>query len=118
MLAKRCLAVVGVGLLLAAVPVAAHHAFAGEFDKDKPVTVKGTVTKVEWVNPHAWLWLDVKGDDGKVVSWSIEMGAPALLLRKGWTKDAVKAGTPVVVEGYHARSGLPAASGRSVKLPD
>ena len=111
-------ALVSSGLLLAAVPVAAHHAFAAEFDRNQPVTVRGTVTKVELVNPHSWLWVDVKGDDGQVVQWSFEMGAPALLLRRGWTRDAVKPGTVVQVEGYRAKSGLPAASCRSVKLPD
>ncbi len=118
MRAKRCVAVAAVGLLLAVVPVAAHHAFAAEFDKDQPVTVHGTVTKVEWVNPHAWLWVDVKGGDANVVSWSFEMGAPGVLLRRGFTKEAVKPGIEVVVDGYRAKSGLPVASGRSVKLPD
>lgn len=118
MRAKLFVAVAGSGLLLAAVPVVAHHAFAAEFDRNKPVTVHGTVTKVEWVNPHSWLWVDVKGEDGKVVNWSFEMGAPGLLLRRGWARDSVKAGIEVTVEGYRAKSGLPAASGRSVKLPD
>ena len=77
--------ITGLGLLLAAVPVSAHHAFAAEFDANKPVKFRGTVTKVEWVNPHAWVHIDVKGDDGKVTSWMIEAAAPNALLRRGWT---------------------------------
>src|SRR5262245_18466683 len=107
------------GLMLAgAAPVLEHHAFTTEFDKDTPITVSGTITKVEWVNPHSWLWLDVKGDDGQVVSWSFEMGSPGYLLRRGWKKDDIKPGTPVKVSGYRARSGLTVGNASVVKLPD
>ena len=80
-------------ILASAVPVVAHHAFTSEFDGTKPVTLKGTVTKMEWINPHAWLHIDVKGPDGKVVAWMIEGGAPNALLRRGWNKNSVLSGT-------------------------
>src|ERR1700674_1185815 len=97
---KLSIAAVGVGLLLAVVPVTAHHAFAAEFDAKKPVTLKGTVTKMEWINPHAWIQLDVTGPDGAVTSWLVEAGAPNALLRRGWTKKSLLPGTAIVVEGY------------------
>jgi hypothetical protein len=107
-----------VALMMAGGSLAGHHSFTAEFDKDKPVTVKGTVAKLEWVNPHAWLWIDSTREDGKVVHWSFELGAPTLLLRRGLTKDVVKTGIQVTVEGYRARSGLPVANARTVRLPD
>jgi len=105
-------------LLLAAVPATAHHAFAAEFDVDKPVKVKGTITKVEWVNPHAWLYVDVKGADGTVVNWHFELGPPNALIRLGWKKDSIPTGVEVEISGYQAKSGEPVANGRSIKLPD
>ncbi|HUI79592.1 MAG TPA: DUF6152 family protein [Bryobacteraceae bacterium] len=106
------------GLLCAARPAFAHHAFAAEFDVDKPVKVKGTITKVEWVNPHAWLYVDVKGEDGTVVNWHFELGPPNALIRLGWKKDAIPTGVEVEITGYRAKSGEPVGNGRSIKLPD
>jgi hypothetical protein len=115
---KPCIVVAGFLLLLAALPVAAHHAFAAEFDVDKPVKVHGTVTKVDMVNPHAWIYVDVKDAAGIVVNWRFELGAPNALIRLGWKKDSIPAGTVVDITGFRAKSGLPVANGRSVTLPD
>lgn len=104
--------------LAAGAPIAAHHSFAAEFDGSKPVTLRGTITKMEWTNPHAWLHIDVKGPDGKVVAWMIEGGAPNALLRRGWNKESVAPGTAVVVQGFRARDGSNRASGGDVTLPD
>ena len=112
------LAAAAVLILAAAAPVVAHHAFASEFDGSKPVTLKGTVTKMEWINPHAWLHMEVKGPDGKVVAWAIEGGAPNALLRRGWNRNSVQAGTAVVVEGFRSRDGSNRANGRVVTLSD
>ena len=98
--------------------LAAHHSFAAEFDGQKPVTLKGTITKMEWTNPHAWLHVDVTGTDGKVVAWMIEGGAPNALLRRGWNRESVAPGTAVVVQGFRARDGSNRASGGDVTLPD
>src|SRR5947207_15457623 len=106
------------GVLVAAAPIAAHHAFAAEFDVNQPVKVLGTVTKVEFVNPHAWIYVDVKGDDGKVVNWHFELGPPNALFRLGWKKDAVPEGTVVDITGFRAKSGEAVANGRSITLPD
>ena len=106
------------GALLAAAPVVAHHAFAAEFDVDKPVKVRGTVTKVEWVNPHAWLYVDVKGEDGKVVNWHFELGPPNALFRLGWKKDSIPQGTEIDIEGFRAKGVENVGNGRSIKLPD
>lgn len=115
---KLTVAVVGVGLLVAAVPVRAHHAFAAEFDAKKPVKLTGTVTKVEWINPHAWIHIDVKGADGKVVTWMIEGGTPNTLLRRGIDKNSLPAGTEIVVDGYQAKNGTNRANGRDITFPD
>jgi Family of unknown function (DUF6152) len=111
-------AVVACALAMGALPAAAHHAFAAEFDVDKPVKVHGVVTKVEWVNPHAWIYVDVKGADGKVVNWHFELGPPNALFRLGWRKDAIPAGTEVDISGFRAKSMENTANGRSIILPD
>jgi len=106
------------GLLLAAAPVWAHHAFAAEFDAEKPIKCKGTVTKMEWINPHAWIHIDVKGEDGKVTSWMIEAAAPNSLLRRGFTKESLLAGTEIVVEGFQAKDGSNRANGSVITFTD
>ena len=102
----------------AALPLAAHHAFAAEFDVNQPVKVRGAVTKVGWVNPHAWIYVDVKGADGQVVNWHFELGAPNALFRLGWKKDAIPAGTEVEISGFRAKNGENVGNGRSIILPD
>ena len=106
------------GLALATAPAWGHHAFAAEFDEKRPVKLKGTITKMEWINPHAWIYLDVKTDDGKVVPWMIEAGAPNALLRRGWTKKSVEPGTEIVVTGFQAKDGANRANGRDILFPD
>ena len=115
---KLYLAVAGAALLLAARPVAAHHAFAAEFDVTKPVKVHGTITKVDWVNPHSWIYVDVKDADGKVTNWHFELGAPNALFRLGWKKDAIPSGLEVDISGYRAKSGEPVGNARSLTLPN
>lgn len=110
--------VVALGLLLAAVPVGAHHSFAAAFDENKPVNLQGTVSKVELVNPHAWIWIDVKSADGKVVTWGIEGGPPTNLLRNGITKASLPVGSQVKIFGYQAKSGEPKGVGVFVEYLD
>ena len=103
-------------MLAAGAPLVAHHAFSAEFDSTRPVTLKGKVTKMEWINPHAWLHMDVRSQDGKVISWAVEGGAPNALLRRGWNRTSVPPGTEIVVEGYRAKDGSNRANGRDVTL--
>ena len=108
----------GLGFLATTAPALAHHAFSAEFDSTKPVKLSGTITKMEWINPHSWLHLDVTQEDGTVESWMVEAGPAGVLVRRGWTKDSVEPGTEVIVEGYQARDGSRRANGRDVTLPD
>ncbi len=114
---KTAVAVVVVAILSGA-PVWAHHAFAAEFDAKKPVKLRGTVTKMEWINPHAWIHVDVKKEDGTVDEWMVEAGTPNTLLRRGFTRDSLKPGTEIVVDGYQSKDGSLRANGRDVTLPD
>ncbi len=100
------------------VPVVAHHAFAAEFDADRPVEFSGTVTKVEWINPHVWIHLDVKKDDGTLENWAFEAGTPNVLFRRGFTRQSLLPGTDVLVDGYQAKDGTNRANGRDITLAD
>jgi hypothetical protein len=106
------------GLGGAATGAYAHHAFASEYDIDKPITLKGTLTKIEWINPHGWVYVDVKAKTGKVTNWAIEFGGPNALLRRGLRKTDFPIGAEVTVQGYLAKNGKPMANGTSVTLPD
>ncbi|HEY1240052.1 MAG TPA: DUF6152 family protein [Bryobacteraceae bacterium] len=103
---------------LAAVPALAHHSFAAEYDAAKPITLTGTVTKVEWMNPHARFYIDVKDDAGKVTNWELELGSPNGLMRRGWTRNSMKPGDTVTVQGSLAKDGSSLANARTVKLTD
>ncbi len=105
-------------LLAAAAPVFAHHSFAAEFDDKKPVTLKGTVTKLEWLNPHIWIYLDAKDQTGAVTKWQCEGGPPNSLTRQGWSKNSLKIGSEITIEGFGAKDATNTCNSRSVMLPD
>ena len=109
---------VTVGVLLAAVPALAHHAFTAEYDAKQPITIKGSLTKIEWTNPHAWIYVNVKDDDGQIVNWGVEFGAPNAMLRRGLRKTDFPEGLAVIVKGYRAKNGSLSINGTTVKLPD
>jgi hypothetical protein len=118
--AKPTVGATMIGLWLAGsgVSLHAHHAFAAEFDAKKPVHFEGTITKMEWINPHVWLHMDVKKPDGAMENWAFEAGTPNVLFRRGFTKESLLPGTKVVVDGYQAKNGLKRANGRDLTFPD
>jgi len=107
-----------VELLTVVSPAFAHHAFAAEYDIDQPITLTGTLTKVEWINPHGWVYVDVKDSSGKVANWAVEFGGPGALLRRGLRKSDFPVGIDVVVKGYRAKNGKEQVAGTNVTLPD
>ena len=114
----KILSLLAGGLLMAVTPVLAHHSFAAEYDANKPITLTGTVTKVEWMNPHARFYMDVKDKDGKVTNWEFELGSPNGLMRQGWTRSSLKPGDEVNVEGFLAKDGSALANARNVKTAE
>ena len=117
---RTIVAVLGAGLLAmaAGVPARAHHSFAAEFDAAKPIVLRGVVTKMEWINPHSWLTLEVKNSDGSSTTWEVEAGAPNAMFRRGFTRNALPVGTEVVVNGFQAKDGQKRANGRDIRFPD
>jgi hypothetical protein len=109
---------VSLAALLGSVPLQGHHAFAAEYDRDKPITLTGAMTKLEWTNPHARIYIDVKDDKGEVVNWDFELGPPNGLMRRGWNRNSLKAGMVVTIEGFLSKTNPRGANARSVKLPD
>jgi hypothetical protein len=118
MRAKLTVAVAGVALALSVAPMRAHHAFSAEFDASKPVKLRGKVSKIELINPHSWIHIDVVGADGQVVTWMIEGGSPNALIRQGITKSSLPIGTELLVDGYQAKDGANRAVGKDVTLAD
>jgi hypothetical protein len=115
---KWAVVAAGLGLIVPALPVLAHHSFAAEYDAKQPVTLKGTVTKFEWTNPHARFYIDVKDESGKVVNWNLELASPNVLGRQGWTRHSLNVGDTVTVEGSRAKDGSQMANARTVTLAD
>jgi len=115
---KLAIFAAGIAVLLAGKPMVAHHSFAAEFDSAKTIKLTGTVTKIEWMNPHAYFYIDVMGDGGKVANWGLEMGSPNGLMRQGWTRNSMKIGDTVIVEGSAAKDGSLIGNARNVTLSD
>jgi hypothetical protein len=105
-------------MVIAVAPLRAHHAFAAEFDVNRPIKLRGTVTKMDWINPHSWIHIDVKGSDGKTTNWMIEGGSPNSLLRLGFTKEALPSGSEIVVDGFQAKDGSNRGVGKSLSFAD
>jgi len=106
------------GVLAAALPLVAHHSFNAEFDGSKTLTLEGTVVKMDWVNPHSWLYLDVKGPDGQIQHWAVEGGSPNVLLRNGWNRNSLPEGTKIIVHGFPSKDGAYRANSRDIQFPD
>jgi hypothetical protein len=115
---KQAVLAAGIGLLAATLPLVAHHSFAAEFDSAKPVSLQGVVTKLDWMNPHIWIYFDAKDDSGTVAHWQCEGGPPNTLTRNGWSRDSLKIGDQVNVEGFRSKDGTNTCNARTVKLPD
>ena len=115
---KIAVVVAGLVLALATVPVVAHHAFSAEFDANRPMTLKGTVNRTEWINPHSWIHVDVEDENGNVVTWAIECGAPNSLMRRGLNKNSIPVGTELVIDGFGAKDGSSTANARDITFPD
>ena len=113
---KLTIFVAGLTLFVAVAPVQAHHSFAAEFDATKPIKMTGTVTKIEWTNPHVWFYVDIKDENGKVTNWGFELGSPNGLMRAGWTKNSMKLGDVITVEGSAAKDGSNHVNARTVTL--
>jgi hypothetical protein len=117
---RKLLAALGGGLLVAvaAAPADAHHSFAAEFDAAKPIVLRGVIKKMEWINPHSWLTMEVKSPDGSTATWEVEAGAPNAMFRRGFTRNSLPVGTEVVVSGFQAKDGKQRANGRDIRFPD
>ena len=115
---RNALALLAGGLLCAALPASAHHSFAAEYDAQKPIKITGTVTKVEWMNPHIYYYVDSKDDSGKVTNFAVEGGTPNQLYRQGWRKDSLRIGDTITVSGFRAKNAENVGNGRSITLPD